>query len=147
MHRSLTGRRVRALAFVGFVASVSACTGAADEPPSATIAPTPDSTAPITATSEGEPLATPPEFVSSDGVLSATLTLERTVVDVAGESATALAVNGSWTMPTLRFAPGDTVELEARHQLCGQRLGIEGVLAQRTPPGLAWSQARAPLGR
>ena len=81
MHRSLTGRRVRALAFVGFVTSVSACTGAADEPPSATIAPTPDSTAPITATSEGEPLATPPEFVSSDGVLSATLTLERTVVD------------------------------------------------------------------
>ncbi|MEX0988694.1 MAG: multicopper oxidase family protein [Actinomycetota bacterium] len=75
-------------------------------------APSPAATAPITATSEGEPLATPPELVSADGTLSATLTLEQTLVDVAGESVTALAVNESWTMPTLRFAPGDTVELD-----------------------------------
>jgi FtsP/CotA-like multicopper oxidase with cupredoxin domain len=96
---------------LALVLTSAACTsGATDDP--APLPPSPSPSGAITATAEGEPLAAPPQIVSDGGVLRATLNLDRRLVDVAGESVTALAVNGSWTMPTLRFAPGDTVELD-----------------------------------
>ena len=107
-------RRGRWLVLCAVVVLVATgCTSDSDEPSDAdTSASASMHGSPITDTASGSTLATPPEIASVDGVLRAELTLERREVSIAGRQVDALAVNGSWIMPTLRFAPGDTVELD-----------------------------------
>lgn len=60
----------------------------------------------------GQPFRNPPEIVSKNGVLSATLTVEPAELPVAGEDVTFPALyNGLYTPPLLRTKPGDQVRL------------------------------------
>ncbi len=62
------------------------------------------------------PFSNPPEIVSKDGVLSATLTVEPAVQTVAGEEVTFIALyNGLYMPPVLRVQPGDQIELKLRN--------------------------------
>lgn len=62
------------------------------------------------------PFSNPPEIVSEDGVLSATLTVEPAVQTIAGEDVTFLALyNGLYMPPVLRVQPGDAIELMLRN--------------------------------
>ena len=62
------------------------------------------------------PFSNPPGIASSDGVLSATLTVEPAVQTVAGEDVTFPALyNGLYMPPVLRVQPGDTIELRLRN--------------------------------
>jgi len=59
----------------------------------------------------------PPEIRSSNGVLSATLTLRGGLIDYDGRKRWAVTVNGTTPGPTLRVKPGDTLKLTLDNQL------------------------------
>ncbi|WP_456151538.1 multicopper oxidase family protein [Defluviicoccus vanus] len=60
----------------------------------------------------GQPLQNPPQIVSKQGVLSATLTVEPAQLSVAGQQVLFTALyNGLYTPPLLRVMPGDRVTL------------------------------------
>ncbi|MFD8157516.1 multicopper oxidase family protein [Streptomyces malaysiensis] len=60
----------------------------------------------------GARLKDPPELVSHNGLLRARLVVQRRKVDVAGRKRWALTYNDRYMPPTLRFRPGDKVELD-----------------------------------
>jgi suppressor of ftsI len=53
----------------------------------------------------------PPSVSSRAGLLAVTLTAQRSMVEIAGQKATAEVYNGSYTPPTLRVRPGDVIRL------------------------------------
>lgn len=60
----------------------------------------------------GQPLQNPPQIISKQGVLSATLTVEPALLSVAGQQVLFPALyNGLYTPPLLRVMPGDRVTL------------------------------------
>jgi FtsP/CotA-like multicopper oxidase with cupredoxin domain len=65
----------------------------------------------------GQPLANPPQLVSKNGVLRATLTAEEGKVTVSGREVTARTYNGKFMPPTLVVKPGDTIELTLVNKL------------------------------
>jgi FtsP/CotA-like multicopper oxidase with cupredoxin domain len=65
----------------------------------------------------GAPLREPPVLRSRNGVLRATLPVERRVVTVAGARVRALVYRGSFPGPTLRVRPGDVIELRVVNRL------------------------------
>ncbi|MDQ3875713.1 MAG: multicopper oxidase family protein, partial [Actinomycetota bacterium] len=65
----------------------------------------------------GESLANPPQLVSENGVLRATLTAEEDKVTVSGREVTARTYNGQFMPPTLVVNPGDTIELTLVNEL------------------------------
>src|ERR1700754_4566145 len=73
--------------------------------------------APSAPAPEGPPLQDPPELVSNDGVLRAQLVVERRQVDLGGRMLWALTYNGLYMPPTLRFRPGERMELALVNQL------------------------------
>ncbi|GAA1253520.1 multicopper oxidase CueO [Pseudonocardia aurantiaca] len=71
-----------------------------------------------TASAQAEtPLTDPPEIVSQNGVLRAQIVVEMKPVDVAGRNLLALTYNGKFMPPTLRFRPGDRMELALENRL------------------------------
>jgi suppressor of ftsI len=61
---------------------------------------------------KGEPFQNPPEIASSNGILSATLTVAPAELRVAGRKVTFPALyNGLYTPPVLRMNPGDQVRI------------------------------------
>jgi suppressor of ftsI len=68
-------------------------------------------TSPTPAPPQGQPLRDPPQYVSRGGVLRVRIVVERRQVDLAGQRLWALTYNGSYQPPTLRFRPGDRLEL------------------------------------
>jgi suppressor of ftsI len=67
--------------------------------------------------SEGAPLQDPPELVSHDGLLRVRLIVERRQVDLGGRKLWALTYDGRYMPPTLRFRPGDRLELALVNRL------------------------------
>jgi FtsP/CotA-like multicopper oxidase with cupredoxin domain len=65
----------------------------------------------------GRPLREPPELRSHNGVLRATLSVDETVVDVAGGRVRGKAYRRSFPGPTLRVRPGDTLELRVVNRM------------------------------
>ncbi|WP_406267012.1 multicopper oxidase domain-containing protein [Actinacidiphila glaucinigra] len=59
----------------------------------------------------GPRLQDPPELVSRDGVLKASIVVERRKVQVGGHRLYALTYNGRYMPPTLRVRPGDRIDL------------------------------------
>ncbi|MFJ7902121.1 multicopper oxidase family protein [Streptomyces sp. NPDC096198] len=59
----------------------------------------------------GPRLQDPPELVSRDGVLKATLVVERRRVQVGDQRLFATTYNGAYMPPTLRVRPGDRIDL------------------------------------
>lgn len=84
---------------LALVATLSACSG--NPQPSAQ-----------GATAQGASLQNPAEMVSHNGLLRARIVVERRKVDVAGRKLWALTYNDRYMPPTLRFRPGDRVELD-----------------------------------
>ncbi|HEY2765414.1 MAG TPA: multicopper oxidase family protein [Pseudonocardiaceae bacterium] len=72
---------------------------------------------PSTSSQEGSPLRDPPELVSHNGLLRAQIVVAREQVDVAGRKLWALTYNGRYMPPTLRFRPGDRMELVMENRL------------------------------
>jgi suppressor of ftsI len=66
---------------------------------------------PSLAETEGQPLRDPPEYASRSGLLQVRLTVERRRVELGGRRLWALTYNGFYMPPTLRFRPGDRMEL------------------------------------
>jgi FtsP/CotA-like multicopper oxidase with cupredoxin domain len=62
-------------------------------------------------------LRDPPQVVSHDGLLRARLIVERRRVEVGGRKLWALTYNGRYMPPTLRFNPGDRMELALENRL------------------------------
>jgi FtsP/CotA-like multicopper oxidase with cupredoxin domain len=62
-------------------------------------------------------LRDPPQVVSHGGVLRARLVVERRRVEVGGRKLWALTYNGRYMPPTLRFNPGDRMELALENRL------------------------------
>jgi FtsP/CotA-like multicopper oxidase with cupredoxin domain len=65
----------------------------------------------------GEQFANPPQLVSKNGILRATLTAQEEKVTVSGRDVTARAYNGEFIPPTLVVKPGDTIELTLVNKL------------------------------
>ncbi|MEK6439251.1 multicopper oxidase family protein [Pseudonocardia sp. T1-2H] len=72
---------------------------------------------PSASAQEGSVLQDPPELVSQNGVLQARIVVAREQVDVAGRKLQALTYNGHYMPPTLRFRPGDRMELDLENRL------------------------------
>jgi suppressor of ftsI len=72
---------------------------------------------PSASAQEGSPLRDPPELVSQNGVLQARIVVASEQVDVAGRTLSALTYNGHYMPPTLRFRPGDRMELAMENRL------------------------------
>src|ERR1700709_1025383 len=72
---------------------------------------------PAASAQEGSALRDPPELVSQNGLLQAQIIVAREQVDVAGRKLSALTYNGSYMPPTLRFRPGDRMELALVNRL------------------------------
>ena len=66
---------------------------------------------------DGSALQDPPELVSQNGVLQAHITVAMDQVDVAGRTLSAFTYNGRYMPPTLRFQPGDRMELALENRL------------------------------
>jgi FtsP/CotA-like multicopper oxidase with cupredoxin domain len=66
----------------------------------------------------GELLQKPPEIVSTDGVLAATLTAAVTSATINGKTVAGVSTyNGVWPSPTMRIRPGDTCKISLVNQL------------------------------
>ena len=65
----------------------------------------------------GQTLREPPEYSSRDGVLQVKIVVERRQVDLAGHRLWALTYNGFYMPPTLRFRPGDRMDLTMVNRL------------------------------
>ncbi|MDQ1489813.1 MAG: hypothetical protein QOJ23_2327, partial [Actinomycetota bacterium] len=65
----------------------------------------------------GQTLREPPEYSSRDGVLQVKIVVERRQVDLAGRRLWALTYNGFYMPPTLRFRPGDRMDLTMVNRL------------------------------
>ncbi|HKN39358.1 MAG TPA: multicopper oxidase domain-containing protein, partial [Acidimicrobiia bacterium] len=65
----------------------------------------------------GEPLRDPTQYVSRQHVLRLRLVVERRQVELAGRRLWALTYNGSYMPPTLRFRPGDQMDLTLVNRL------------------------------
>ena len=63
------------------------------------------------------PLPQPDEFVSENGVLSATLNVTRGPVMIGGVEVTGTTYNGGYVGPTLRLKPGERLELTVVNEL------------------------------
>ncbi len=74
------------------------------------------SAAQATPTTGGE-LPQPEEHVSENGILKASLTVSRQVVDVSGTPLVGTVYNGSFVGPTLRMRRGDRLELDLINNL------------------------------
>ncbi|MFI6267185.1 multicopper oxidase family protein [Micromonospora sp. NPDC051006] len=72
---------------------------------------------PASSEQAGLPLRNPEQWVSENGVLRVRIALERRRVDVAGQKLRAVAYNGHYMPPTLRFRPGDRLELALENRL------------------------------
>ncbi|MEH1056921.1 multicopper oxidase family protein [Micromonospora sp. CPCC 206171] len=77
----------------------------------------PGTPSPSSSEQTGLPLRDPEQRVSQDGVLRVRIALERRQVDVAGRKLWAMAYNGHYMPPTLRFRPGDRLELAFENRL------------------------------
>ena len=64
-----------------------------------------------------ETFVNPPEIVSSNGVLSATLTAGPAMVKIGSKDVLARVYDGVYVPPTLRARPGDTIELRLVNRL------------------------------
>ncbi len=64
-----------------------------------------------------ETFVSPPEIVSSNGMLSATLTAGTTMVRIGDRAVLAGVYNGLYVPPTLRVRPGDTIKLKLVNRL------------------------------
>ncbi len=60
---------------------------------------------------QGQPLRDPPQYMSADGVLRVRIVVEHRQVELAGHRLWALTYNGLYMPPTLRFRPGDRLDL------------------------------------
>src|SRR6266436_649488 len=58
-----------------------------------------------------ETFVSPPEIVSSNGVLNATLTAGTAMVKIGTKDVLARVYDGLYVPPTLRVRPGDTIKL------------------------------------
>ena len=65
----------------------------------------------------GGPLRDPAQWVSHNGLLQVRLVEERRMVCVAGRKLWAMTYNGQYMPPTLRFRPGDTLQLALVNRL------------------------------
>jgi FtsP/CotA-like multicopper oxidase with cupredoxin domain len=66
----------------------------------------------------GQALLNPPEILSADGVLTATLTAAVTAATINGKTVEGLTTyNGVWPSPTMRIRPGDTFKISLVNQL------------------------------
>jgi FtsP/CotA-like multicopper oxidase with cupredoxin domain len=72
---------------------------------------------PALSQSAGDPLRDPPQSVSRQHVLRVQLVVERRRVELAGRRLWALTYNGSYMPPTLRFGPGDQMDLTLVNRL------------------------------
>src|SRR5712692_1487582 len=64
-----------------------------------------------------ETFVSPPEIVSSNGVLSATLTAGAAMVKIGNKDVLAWVYDGVYVPPTLRARPGDTIKLKLVNRL------------------------------
>ena len=69
------------------------------------------------AQSEGQSLRDPPEYASRDGVLRVRIVVERRRVELGSRRLWALTYNGFYMPPTLRFRPGDRMDLTMVNRL------------------------------
>ncbi|HYE36766.1 multicopper oxidase family protein [Methylocaldum sp.] len=64
-----------------------------------------------------ETFQNPPEIASSDGVLNAMLTAAKQEIQIGGQNVIATVFNDTYTPPTLRVRPGDTMNIELINSL------------------------------
>jgi suppressor of ftsI len=72
---------------------------------------------PSSSSQAGAPLRDPPVMASNNGLLQVRIVVARRQVDVAGSKLWALTYNGHYMPPTLRFRPGDRLELAMENRL------------------------------
>lgn len=72
---------------------------------------------PLSSPQAGLPLRDPQEWVSNNGLLQVRIVVERRQVEVAGRKLWAFTYNGEYMPPTLRFRPGDRLELAMENRL------------------------------
>ncbi|MFD4867505.1 multicopper oxidase family protein [Streptomyces sp. NPDC058412] len=83
----------------------------------------------------GPRLEDPPEYVSRYGVLQATITVERKLVQVGNQMLYALTYNGRYMPPTLRVRPGDVIQLKMRNNVDEDtNLHLHGLHVSPRPP-------------
>jgi FtsP/CotA-like multicopper oxidase with cupredoxin domain len=99
----LSGLKLTCLA-AAILGAATVLTGCADGSP-------PSASSPPPASAPGSPLQDPPELVSQNGLLQVRLVMERRQVNLGGRTLWALTYNGMYMPPTLRFNPGDRLEL------------------------------------
>lgn len=64
----------------------------------------------------GVPFVNPPEIVSHNGVLQATLSPRLSKCEIAGKEVRADVYNGSFLAPVLRVRPGDSIRIKLRNR-------------------------------
>jgi suppressor of ftsI len=77
---------------------------------------------------DGPPLRDPPAYSSRRGVLRARIVVERRQVEMGGRRLWALTYNGFYMPPTLRFGPGDRMDLTMVNRLAADtNLHVHGL--------------------